>query len=50
MDEKYAIQREQEEIKQAEIETFRELNGFSEEEDETIRWKYGEDILTKKRK
>lgn len=37
-------QAEQEKVLKAEIETFRELNGFSDEEDELISWKYGRKV------
>lgn len=35
------IQKEQELIEHAEKETFQALNGFSDEENELIRWMYG---------
>lgn len=34
----------QEKIRKAEIERLRELNGFTDEEDELISWKYGENV------
>ena len=41
MNEYNEIQKEQELLERAKKETFRDLNGFSEEEDELIRWKHG---------
>lgn len=41
MNEYLEIQKEQELIEQAERDTFRELNGFSDQEDELINWKHG---------
>lgn len=44
MNEYLEIQREQEEIKRAEKERFQELNGFSDEENEFISWKYDDNV------
>lgn len=43
MNEYNEIQKEQELVEHAERETFRDLNGFSDEEDELINWKYGKE-------
>lgn len=40
MNDYYEIQKEKELIEQTEKETFQELNGFSDEENEYISWKY----------
>lgn len=40
----FEVQREQELIAQAEKETFQELNGFSDEENELISWYYPENV------
>lgn len=44
MNEYYEIQNEQELIERAERETFQELNGFSDEENELISWKFVENV------
>jgi len=41
MNEYYEIQKEQVLVEQAEKETFQKVNGFSDEENEIIDWKYG---------
>lgn len=45
MNEYNEILKEQEMIERVEKETFRVLNGFSDEEEELIRWKYGNQLL-----
>lgn len=40
----YEIQKEQEMIARVERETFQELNGFSNEENEFISWKYDDNV------
>ena len=42
--EHYEILEEQRLIEQAEKETFQELNGFSDEENEYISWKYSVNV------